>query len=106
MPINHLARARRAWPHLVRRASGGKPPYTYGQLCQKLGLHWRAAQWFLGTIQTYCDENDLPALQALAVNKRSRLPGSGYVGSPRTTAAHQRELQRVYARRWPPKAPF
>lgn len=106
MAIDHVQRARRAWPLLVNHAERGKPPYTYGQLCSRLGLHWRAAQWFLGVIQEHCRSNRIPALQALAVNKRTRVPGKGYVGSPRSRAAHKRELRKVYRHPWPRQAPF
>jgi len=103
--IDHVARAKRAWPYLAKRANAGKEPFTYKGLCNKLGLHHRAAAYFLGVIQKYCKENKLPAIQALVVNKRTRLPGSGYHGSKRTKASHQKELGKVYAKKWPTKAP-
>jgi hypothetical protein len=106
MPKDHVARARRAWPHLARRASSKGSPYTYGQLSKQINLHWRAAQWFLGVIQTYCRQHKLPPLQALAVNQKTRVPGKGYVGGPRSLAAHQKTLKRVYAHAWPISAPF
>lgn len=105
MAIDHIARAKKAWPLLVRRARKNGPPYTYGELCAKLGLHHRAAGWFLGVIQDYCKRHHLHALQALAVNKKTRLPGCGYVGSARTRQAHDRELNRVFKESWPLKAP-
>jgi hypothetical protein len=107
MAINHGLRAKKAWPILVKLAIDGKDPITYGELCAKLGLHPRSASWFLGVIQAYCHKKPLPPLQALVVNKRSRLPGSGYDGSTRTRAAHKKALERVYShgKRWPLKAP-
>ena len=78
---------------------------TYGQLAARLGLHHRSAAWFLGVIQTYCRRKRLPPLQALAVNKRTRLPGKGYTGSARSYAAHRRALSRVRARNWNIVAP-
>lgn len=103
--INHRARARAAWPMLARRANRGENPFTYGELCQSLGLHHRAAQWFLGVIQRFCRINRLPPLQALVVNKQTRIPGSGYVGSVRSRPAHLKALQKVYAKTWPTKPP-
>ena len=84
-----------------------RPPITYGELSAHLDLHPRSARWFLGVIQEYCDGKKLPALQALAVNKRTRLPGVGYVGSLRTKVGHEQELQKVYkhGKQWPAKAP-
>jgi hypothetical protein len=108
MAINHAlhqARARRAWPLLVRRALKQGAPFTYGELCHQLGLHHRAASWFLGVIQTHCRLAGLPALQALAVNKKTRIPGAGYAGSPRTSTQHANELQKVYKHKWSVGAP-
>jgi hypothetical protein len=100
----HLARARRAWPILVR-AAARRTPLTYGELTAKLGLHWRAAGWFLGVIQRHCAAAGKPRLQAFAVNKQTRRPGKGYAGK-RGARAHERELDRVRAHRWSKKAPF
>ena len=105
--IDHENRARRAWPLLVARATRkDMPPFTYGELSKKIGVHHRAAQYYLGVIQTYCNKHHLPALQSLAVNKRERLPGEGYVGSARSHTAHQKELAKVRKKKWPAKAPF
>jgi hypothetical protein len=107
MKIDQLERAARAWPILAKQANKKGQPFTYGELCLKLGLHHRAAGWFLGVIQRYCQTEGLPPLQALAVNKSTRLPGSGYVGSTRTHKAHQAALQKVYypQKPWPITAP-
>lgn len=95
----HRKRAREAWPLLVERARSSSPtPFTYGELCAKMtNTHHRAAAWFLGEIQTYCDQNGLAHLQALAVSKKTGLPGGGYWGSPRTTKDHKEELKKVIA---------
>ena len=100
----HLRRARLAWPILVNAAKR-QQSITYGDLTARLGLHWRAASWFLGVIQRHCAEAELPRLQALAVNKRTRRPGAGYAGA-RGPPAHLRELDRVHAHRWDRKPPF
>lgn len=107
MKIDQFERAARAWPILAKQANKKGQPFTYGELCLKLGLHHRAAGWFLGVIQRYCQKVGLPPLQALAVNKSTRLPGSGYVGSTRTYKAHQAALQKVYypQKPWPITAP-
>jgi len=105
MSIDHCARAAMAWPLLVKRAKNGGVPYTYGDLCAQIGLHHRAASWFLGVIQKYCRRHKLAPLQALAVNKKTQLPGSGYVGSQRTLAAHTRALAKVRSQNWPSRIP-
>ena len=51
--IDQRARARRAWPRLVD-VSRRRGRITYGALAAALGLHHRAASWFLGEIQRYC----------------------------------------------------
>lgn len=100
----HRRRARRAWPELVKAAKRGEP-MSYKDLTAKLGLHWRAVSWLLGVIQRYCAKVGLPRLQALAVNKRTRVPGKGYAGA-RGRRAHAREVDRVRTYQWPKKAPF
>jgi len=105
MPIDHYERASRAWPLLVQRARNRGDPYAYCELCGLLGLHHRAASRFLGVIQDYCRRHELPPLQALAVNKKTKLPGPGYVGSERTRAAHNRKLAEVRSERWQLRAP-
>ncbi len=100
----HRRRARRAWPKLVAAAKEGQP-LSYKELTESIGLHWRAASWLLGVIQRYCAKTELPRLQALAVNKQTRVPGKGYAGK-RGRRAHQREVERVSAHRWPKRAPF
>ena len=106
-PPDHVQRARRAWRQLVLTARKSRRPHTitYGVLSAKQNLHWRSAAWFLGVIQQHCDEKGLPKLQALAVNKRTGLPGSGYIGS-RRAIEHALEVARVRRRRWPLTAPF
>ncbi len=106
MTVDHMERARRAWPYLAKRALKNLPPYTYKEVCAEIAVHWRAARYFLGVIQRYCRANGLPPLQFLAVNAASRLPGRGCVGSPRTDAAQQEALRTIYAYRWPAEAPF
>lgn len=93
-------------------AASGQPgpkefaSYTYKEICAEIGLHWRAARYFLGVIQRHCRVNGLPPLQFLAANAASRLPGRGCVGSPRTDAAQQEALRAIYAYPWPAKPPF
>ena len=104
-PINHRKRARRAYRHLLK-VTKKRGRITYGELAGLLGLHHRAAAWFLGVIQQHCIEAGIPPLQAIVVNKQSRIPGAGYVASERGGSAYKRTLKRVYAFDWPDKAPF
>lgn len=100
----HLQRAVKAWPILAQAARGGRL-LTYGELSAKIGVHHRAASWYLGIIQRFCAKKGLPRLQALAVNKENRVPGRGYAGA-RGRRAHAKEVERVKAHVWPKEAPF
>lgn len=102
MAIDHFSRAKKAWPLLVKRAKGNPPlsPYTYKEISEKLELHHRAASWFLSEIQEFCRENKLPPLQALVVNKKTRLPGHGYYGSKIDHTSHKKALEEVSKVDW------
>jgi len=104
MKVDHIARAQKAWPILVRVARKRKR-ISYGELCAQLGLHQRAAAYFLGVIQHYCKSQRLQPLQAVAVNKRTRVPGIGYVASARGGNAYLATLDKVYSESWPIRAP-
>lgn len=106
MPIDHVQRARMAWPLLVGRAVHGLAPYTYREICDEIGVHWRGAPYFLGVIRRYCSANGLPPLQVLVVNAATRLPGQGCAGAPRTHLAHQDAMSAIYAHRWTIAPPF
>jgi hypothetical protein len=106
MPIDHLGRARAAWPLLVGRTVNGRPPCAYREICDEVGVHWRSAPYFLGIIRRYCNARGLPPLQVLVVNAATRLPGQGCSGTPRTVRDHQAALRAIYAYKWPRAAPF
>lgn len=78
MAINHVERAYRAWPILIRRAKN-KKTIQYGTLAEKLGIHWRPVRNILGVIQDYCLKEKLPPLTILVVNKNQGAPGIGFV---------------------------
>jgi hypothetical protein len=105
MPIDHRYRAREAWPILVQRAQTGDRPFTYRALSDRLGYHYRAADYFLAVIQGHCLAHGLPNLAALAVNATGGLPGRGYAGA-RDREGFERELATVCRHDWPPAAPF
>ncbi|CCU71300.1 hypothetical protein [Thalassolituus oleivorans] len=100
MAIDHFFRAKKAWPLLVKRAQTTCVPFTYKEISNRIGLHHRAARWFLSEIQEFCHENKLAPLQALVVNKKTRLPGEGYDGSVITYEAHQKALKKVRKENW------
>lgn len=99
-------RARDAWPYLVDRALANGKPFTYKELSQRMGLHWRAAQWFLDVIYVYCDKKGWPCLAALVVNQVTELPGPGCTNWGTTKDDFRVALQKIHAHPWPPQAPF
>jgi len=102
----HISRARKAWPILVKRVSEKKPTaFTYKELSDLIGVHWRAAGRYLSEIQEYCADQKLPRLQAFAVNGKTKVPGDGYKGA-RGKTKHAQEMAEVRLARWPKKAPF
>lgn len=105
MSIDHVARARDAWRHLVQLAKTDGIMY-YVDIASAIGLHHRSAAWFLGVIQRHCKEHQLPPLQALVVNMKTQLPGYGYSGSTIDAKSHQRVLKQVRNHQWPDEAPF
>ena len=105
LKIDHVARARVAWPILSKLAHKGKK-ITYGELSGFLGLHHRSARWFLGVIQEECIRQDLPPIQAIVVNKRTGVPGAGYVATGRHGKVYRRSVRRVHEYAWSKKAPF
>jgi hypothetical protein len=110
MAVNHAlhrTRARAAWPILVRQARTNGRPLTYRNLSAQIGVHWRAAAWYLSEIQDYCRASGWPPLQALAVNAKTGVPGGGYIGSPTTEKGYAKALAAIRAKTdWPLKAPF
>lgn len=100
MAIDHFARAVKAWPILVKRAQTACEPMTYKEISNEIGYHHRAAKWFLSEIQEFCKKNKLAPLQALVVNKKTRLPGHGYYGSARTHKEHKKALKKVAKEDW------
>ena len=104
--VLHQSRARKAWPILVERANSKGQCFTYREIGDAIGVHWRAAGLFLSVIQEKCKKEKWPKLQALAVNALSRVPGKGYEGD-RGKKQHEKEIKQVQAKpNWPTQAPF
>ena len=108
MKIDHKERARLAWPYLAARANEAeKPnPFTYKEIGDKIGVHYRAVGHFMSIIQDYCKKYPAkPPLQALVVHAADRLPGTGYDGSRITREDHDRALAEVGSTEWPETPP-
>ena len=106
MGVDHKARAQLAWPILAGIANNKKAPISYVDLGRQIGVHHRAAQYFLNQIPTFCKENNLPPLHVLAVSKRSRLSGGGCDGAPFTRLSQEIEIKKIQKVIWPTQAPF
>jgi hypothetical protein len=57
---------------------------SYGSLCERAGVPFltHGVGRFLGEIAEWCEENDWPPLNSLAVNRATGMPGEGYDGAP------------------------
>lgn len=78
MPINWEDRTRMLWPILTELARLGEKR-TYGKLAPCINTNALSVGGALDPIQNYCLDNRLPPLNALAINKQTRVPGSGFI---------------------------
>ena len=98
-PVDQYERAGRAWP-ILTECVRNRNSITYGQLSERMGIHPRVCRFFLGLIQDHCLTNKLPPLQSLVVNKRTCLPGSGYMATPRDYRRIEEAQNRVFDYDW------
>ena len=70
----------------IRRPFDGHRPCTFERL-----------DGFWVSFRTIAHVHNIPSLQAMAVSKRTKLPGIGYFGSARTVADRAREVAKVRA---------
>lgn len=76
--IDHVERASRAWPILVKAALHDDRFLSYKELGDQIGIHHRAVRFVLGVIQDLCLIEKLPPLTIMVVNS-SGLPGAGFI---------------------------
>jgi hypothetical protein len=72
---------------------------TYGDLAKQMGYDPKAAVVLakhLGVIGYYCQENDLPPLNSIAVNSETGVPGYGVV----ETEGFERDQKSVHKTDW------
>ncbi|MDP9437566.1 MAG: hypothetical protein M3P49_02290 [Actinomycetota bacterium] len=97
-PTN-ASRALQIWQILVAKASN-RQTLTYGMLAGMLGYKGAGGLGSqLQPIMRYCQQNNLPALTVLVVNKDTGLPGVGLVGAELNAgreAVFQYELYKIY----------
>jgi hypothetical protein len=57
---------------------------VYGTLCERAGVPFltRGVGPFLREVAEWCAANAWPPINALAVNRETRMPGEGYDGAP------------------------
>lgn len=103
--------AREAWPHLVAKAADGGEPFTYTEIANIVGISCRLCGPFLGVIQSHCQKQGMPRLQALVVLKETGLPskpnksGKCYDGSLKRSD-YADEINKVRKFNWPKVPPF
>jgi len=98
-----IERARKAWPILTECACNqSRQPMTYGQLAERMRIHHRVCGFFLGLIQECCMNHrpKLPPLQSLVVNKHTRVPGDGYIATPRDRHSIEQAQNSVFDFHW------
>lgn len=82
---------------------------TYSDLCQRARFPGspQSVGQFLGEIAQWCADNDLPPLNALAVNADTGIPGESYDGAAECSIANwPAELEAcVRCAAYPPKVP-
>lgn len=75
--MTRYQRASQIWSVLINAAKDRKI-YNCGEIANILGFGGAGVMApILGCIMWFCDENDLPALTILVVNKETGLPGDG-----------------------------
>lgn len=88
------------------RSGKGKGIITYGDLAGFLGLEPSAGVTLgdpLGYIHMFCEQNDLPHLNAIVVRKDTVLPGCGIPGPGNLSSnreEHREEWERVLEYDW------
>lgn len=78
--------ARLAFEELTKVANCGKTIH-YEELGGRIGAnYYRTLPGVLGLLWDWCEQNELPHINALVVSKSSGVPGDGYQPSSRPTS--------------------
>jgi hypothetical protein len=78
MRIKSKYQAIRFLRHLEAGRIKDAAPIHYGEMAKVVNSHPHAMGWALGHIQDACEELELPPLQALVINKKTKEPGDSY----------------------------
>lgn len=72
------------WPKRGTQADIDSCLIVYTPLCERAGMPHltRSVGQFLREVAQWCEANGWPPINALAVNRDSRMPGDGYDGAP------------------------
>jgi hypothetical protein len=93
--------ARKIWPDLVILAER-RATISYQALGEQHGISGRALRSMgniLDPIKRYCQQYNLPQLNALVVRKDSELPGAG-------AEADESDIEEVFAFNWRSRSPL
>ena len=85
-------RAQQLWSILVLAASS-RQILTYEIVGQACGLPPPSIGDFLRPIQQYCQENGLPPLTSIVVQKHTGLPGEGFIAVENIPLAHTKVFE-------------
>ncbi|WP_022669153.1 hypothetical protein [Desulfospira joergensenii] len=91
-------RALQAWQYLIGKASN-RQISRYKKLTELMEYNGdnRPVRLALGCIMFYCQQNDLPALTVIVVNKEG-VPGKGFTAVPPSEIPKERE--KVFSYQW------
>ncbi len=95
--MNRSERSCQIWSVLAL-AARNRQSLTYGMLSRLIGVPAAGLGKLLEPIQSYCILKELPPLTLLVVQKKTGLPGSGFVGAK--AADYARDQMQIFEYDW------
>jgi len=89
MPMTRYERAAQLWSVLIS-AARSQHILSYEIAGRLVGVPRQAVGNFLGPIQDYCLQNDLPPITALIVSEATGLPSEGFIAAQDVLPAQNR----------------
>ncbi len=93
-------RAQQVWP-ILTQAARNRQLLTYTQVAERIGMAPQGMGQILARIMWYCDQNGLPPLTVLVVQRETGKPGPGLT----TTGDVDRDREAVFERNWDAQLP-
>ena len=93
-------RAQQVWP-ILTAAARNRQLLTYTQVADRIGMATQGMGQILARIMWYCDQNGLPPLTVLVVQKETGKPGPGLT----TIGDTDKDREAVFERNWDAQLP-